>query len=75
LIELLCINPRKVFRKEVAGVRENEKAILTLFAPKQKWTVTESNLRSRSRNSPFVGKELTGKVIGIMNKEKLFLNQ
>ena len=75
LIELLCINPRKVFKKEVGGVRENEKAILTLFAPKQKWTVTESDLRSRSRNSPFVGKELTGKVIGIMNKEKLFLNQ
>ena len=75
LIQVLCINPRKVFKKEVGGVRENEKAILTLFAPKEKWTVTESNLRSRSRNSPFVGKELIGKVMGIMNKEKLFLNQ
>src|SRR5689334_7150279 len=75
LVELLSINPRRVFRKEVPGVRENEKAILTLFAPRQKWTVTGSDLRSRSKNSPFVGKELTGKVIGIVNKEKLFLNQ
>jgi len=75
LVELLSTNPRKVFKKEVAGIRENEKAILTLFAPKQKWTVAESDLRSRSRNTPFVGKELTGKVIGIINKEKLFLNQ
>ena len=75
LIELLSTNPRKIFKKEIAGIRENEKAILTLFAPKQKWTVTGSDLRSRSKNSPFVGKELTGKVIGIINKERLFLNQ
>jgi dihydroorotase len=74
LIELLSTNPRKIFKKEIAGIRENEKAILTLFAPKQKWTVTGSDLRSKSKNSPFIGKELTGKVIGIINKEKLFLN-
>jgi len=75
LVEVLSTNPRKIFRKEIAGIRENEKAILTLFVPNQKWTVTESDLRSRSKNSPFIGKELTGKVIGIINKEKLFLNQ
>jgi len=75
LVEVLSTNPRKIFRKEIAGIRENEKAILTLFVPNQKWTVTESDLRSRSKNSPFIGKELTGKVIGIINKQKLFLNQ
>ena len=75
LVEVLSTNPRKIFRKEIAGIRESEKAILTLFVPNQKWTVTESDLRSRSKNSPFIGKELTGKVIGIINKEKLFLNQ
>jgi len=75
LVEVLSTNPRKIFRKEIGGIRENEKAILTLFVPNQKWTVTESDLRSRSKNSPFIGKELTGKVIGIINKEKLFLNQ
>ena len=75
LVELLSTNPRKIFKKEIGGIRENEKAILTLFAPKQKWNVTGSNLRSRSKNSPFIGKELTGKVIGIINKEKLFLNK
>jgi len=75
LVEVLSTNPRKIFRKEIAGICENEKAILTLFVPNQKWTVTESDLRSRSKNSPFIGKELTGKVLGIVNKQKLFLNQ
>ncbi|HMG66245.1 MAG TPA: dihydroorotase [Chitinophagaceae bacterium] len=75
LVEVLSVNPRKIFKKEVAGIRENEKAILTLFAPGQKWTVTEAGIRSKSKNSPFIGKELTGKVIGIINEEHLFLNQ
>jgi dihydroorotase len=75
LVEVLSTNPRRIFKKEIAGIRENERAILTLFAPKQKWSVKETDLRSRSKNSPFIGKELTGKVLGIINKEQLFLNQ
>lgn len=75
LVALLSSNPRRIFKKEIAGIRENEKASLTLFAPRQKWTVKQSDFKSRSKNSPFVGKELTGKVIAIINKEQLFLNQ
>src|SRR5439155_2705309 len=63
LVELLCLSPRKIFQKQIAGIRENEKAALTLFDLKQKWTVKESDLRSKSKNSPFIGKELMGKVI------------
>jgi dihydroorotase len=75
LVELLSQNPRRIFREDPANIREHEKASLTLFQPKQKWVVRESDIRSRSKNSPFIGKELTGKVIGIINKEQLFLNQ
>jgi dihydroorotase len=75
LVSLLSTNPRKIFKKETGGLRENEAACLTLFLPKKKWTVQESDLKSKSKNSPFIGRELTGKVIGIINKEQLFLNQ
>ena len=75
LVELLSTNPRKIFNRSCKGILANEAANLTLFAPDQVWTVTESNIRSKSKNSPFIGKELTGKVIGIISKDKLFLNE
>jgi len=75
IVELLCLNPRKIFNNQVNGIAQNEKACITLFTPTQKWTVTESDLRSKSKNSPLIGKELVGKVIGIISKERLFLNK
>lgn len=73
-VELLSANPRKLFGLEEVSVKEGAKASLTLFDPSQKWTVTEKNIRSKSKNSPFIGKELTGKVIGIIHKNEAFIN-
>ena len=75
IVELLCLNPRRIFKNEIKSIAQNEKACLTLFSPTQKWTVRESDLQSRSKNSPLIGKELVGKVVGIINKDQLFLNK
>jgi dihydroorotase len=67
-VELLAVNPRQLFGLEPATIQEGNKATLTLFDPVKKWTVSEKDFFSKSKNSPFMGKELTGKVIGIINK-------
>jgi dihydroorotase len=74
-VELLSINPRKLFGMDTLKIEEGSKAVLTFFNPLEKWTVTEKDLYSRSKNSPFIGKELTGKVLGIINAEKTVINQ
>lgn len=70
-VELLSIHPRKIFGLEQVTVAKNNKALLTLFVPDKTWKVEEKNFKSRSRNSAFTGRELTGKVAGIVNGEKI----
>lgn len=72
-VELLAINPRRIFGLDCPVIREGMEAKLTLFNPAQQWTFTEKDITSKSKNSPFTGKELTGKVAGIINAGKTSL--
>lgn len=73
-IELLSLNPRRLFGLETVAIKEGSKASLTLFDPAKKWTVEQKDIYSKSHNSPFIGKELTGKVLGIINETKTVIH-
>ena len=74
LIELLSVNPRKLLGLKKITIKENESACFTLFCPALEWTYERNNVQSKSKNSPFIGKKFTGKVIGIINKDQVHLN-
>jgi dihydroorotase len=74
IVEIFAINPRRIFQLESPSIKEGGKASLTLFDPSMKWIVTDKDLHSKSKNSPFIGKELTGKLIGIVNRGAVILN-
>ena len=74
VIQLLSINPRKLLGLNQMTIKENEPACLTLFCPAKEWTYEKNSIQSRSKNSPFIGKKLVGKVIGIINKDQVHLN-
>jgi len=70
LIEKITANPRKLLNMEVPRIDIDQKANLTLFDPAQTWTFDEKANLSRSKNSPWLGKEVTGKVVAVFNNNR-----
>ena len=68
-------NIRRIFNIEVPVLTAGAKANLTLFDPGAEYIFEEKNIYSRSRNCPYIGKKLKGKTFGIINGDKLFLNE
>ena len=72
VIEKLSVNPRKILNIPIPKFEEGEEANLTILDPDEVWTVDVSKFKSKSRNSPFNKKLLTGKPVGVINKKKIF---
>ena len=75
LIEHMAVLPRKIFGLPIPEIKEGAPAVLTLYVPDLEYTFDETMIRSKSKNNPFVGKTLKGKVIGIINKKQVTLNK
>lgn len=72
-VELLSINPRKIFGLPVPVVEKDQAANVTIYEPGTPIIADNAFFRSRSRNSGFINQELKGKVIGIINKNQHYL--
>ncbi|HSM88084.1 MAG TPA: dihydroorotase [Candidatus Limnocylindrales bacterium] len=64
IIELLSTNPARVMKLEGRGtLARGAHADLTIFDPGKKWTYHAAQSHSKSKNSPFDGWHLQGKVM------------
>jgi dihydroorotase len=64
IVELFTIGPARVFDLRGRGsLARGNHADVTIFDPKKRWTFDVTRSRSLSRNSPFDGWALTGKVV------------
>lgn len=62
LVRLTSYNPAKLLNIDKGTIEEGEIADITIFDPNEKYVYTEDKIVSKSKNSPFIGKELKGKV-------------
>ncbi len=67
LIEKFSANPRRILSLPTIKIAAGERANLTLLDPTFEWTVDVNSFSSKSKNSPFGGKRLRGKAIGVIN--------
>jgi dihydroorotase len=64
LVEMCSSNPARIFRLEARGtLQPGSHADVTLIDPVMKWTYSNADSRSKSKNSPFDGWEFTGRTV------------
>lgn len=68
VVELMCINPRKILGLEVPEIAEGKTADLIIADIDRKWTVNPDELHSKSHNTVFKGMTLTGKNLMTISK-------
>ncbi len=73
LVEKMAINPRKILNIPVPKFEVGETANLTILDIDSVWTVDIRKFKSKSKNSPFDKRLMTGKAIGVINKGKMYL--
>lgn len=62
LVERMSTAPARLMGIEGGTLRPGSRADIVLFDPEEEWTVDPASFRSKSRNTPFGGWEVTGRV-------------
>jgi dihydroorotase len=63
LVESLTRGPARIVGLTAARIRAGSEASLTLVDPARSWTVAPERLRTKSRNTPFLGQTVKGMVM------------
>jgi len=74
LIRKLSINPRKILNIPIPKFEVGAIANFTIIDPDLVWTVDISKFKSKSKNSPFDKRLLTGKAIAVINRRKMYFD-
>ncbi len=73
LMEKMSYNPCKIINIDKGYISVGGEADITIFDPNQEWKVSLHNILSKSKNSPFIGKTLKGRVVlTIVGGKKVF---
>ncbi|MDF1577995.1 MAG: dihydroorotase [Desulfobulbales bacterium] len=63
MVELLSVNPARILGVEGGDLGIGRRADLTVVDPQKGFIYAEETIVSRSKNSPFIDRELTGKAV------------
>jgi dihydroorotase len=73
IVDCLAYNGRKFLKLNADPIEEGSLADLTLFDPQLEWTFQKTDIKSKSKNTPFIDTEFKGKVLGVINNGQIKL--
>src|SRR5690554_221323 len=75
-IDKITVQPRKIAQfEEETSIKIGNTADLTLFDSSIEWTFNKDTNLSKSENSPFFGRKMKGKAIGLIKNKTYTLNK
>lgn len=74
MVEKMSTNPRRILGLPEVKIQEGEPANLTIIDPAGAWVVDPSVFKSLSKNTPFGGRRLTGRAVGVINNGQTYWN-
>ena len=71
IMEKMSANPARILNIPGGSLEPGVPGDVVLFDPARKWTVDPDKLHGRSKNTPFKGMELTGRVVMTFSRGRL----
>ncbi|MDR1684299.1 MAG: dihydroorotase [Elusimicrobiota bacterium] len=71
LIELMSLNPARIFNLKAGTLTEGAPADIALVDLNEEWVYSQEEILSASRNSPYIGRKLKGRVKHVLCGGKL----
>lgn len=72
ILEKIAIAPYAIMRKEIRPIALDAEANLTVLDLEEETHLEEKSIFSASKNSPFLGQTLKGKIMAVFNNQKAF---
>jgi dihydroorotase len=74
ILDKFTNGPRRILNLKQPEIQKGKAAELTVFSPSLKWTYAKEGVKSLSKNSPLIDRELIGLPIAVINKGKIYVN-
>lgn len=66
LVEKMALNPAKILGVDKGTLEVGRDADVTIIDPNEVWTFEPSESRSKSKNSPYFGRQLKGRAVAVV---------
>lgn len=71
MVKALTAAPARVLGKKIGSLNIGSRADISIIDPKSEWEVKASELKSKSKNSPFLGWKMKGQAVAVFVSGKL----
>ncbi len=75
MIDMLTARPAKLFKLDKGNLAEGKDADITIFDPSAEYKIDITRFKSKSKNSPFDGRQVKGKIRYTIVKGKILFSE